>query len=220
MKEKMKADDDSARIAAQGIKILEDGKYECPYCAKGVEKDYFDEHFAEHPTKIRGNIWMGSGENAQDMEFFKVQNISHVLNCTREVDCPEAINGMLKGFKRIAVLDRNAEDLSPYFGESFQYIEESLAENKDNVLFVHCREGKSRSASFLCAYLMWKEGLTFESAIAEVRSRRSVVMPNARFEEQLKQLEKKLAEDQELPEAKRKFGVPKDFVIPKLKQNE
>jgi len=197
---------------------IEEGKYQCMYCGDSVDKDEYEEHWVTHPTQIRQRIWLGNAVNAQDVEFFNEQKITHVLNCTKEVDCPKEILDILKGWKRIAVEDKNMEDINAYFAEAFEFIEKSLGEDKDNILFIHCREGKSRSASFLTAYFMWKEGLTFDSAMAEIRSKRHIILPNPKFEKQLQELEKLLLIEQDLEDNQRKFGVPqKNLILAKIK---
>jgi hypothetical protein len=48
-------------------------------------------------------------------------------------------------------------------------------------VFVHCRNGVSRSGMVVVAYVMFKNGWTRDEALTFVRSRRSVVRPNPAF---------------------------------------
>jgi hypothetical protein len=48
-------------------------------------------------------------------------------------------------------------------------------------VYVHCRNGVSRSALVLAAYLMWREGWPRDRAIAYLRERREIVRPHSAF---------------------------------------
>jgi dual specificity phosphatase 12 len=50
---------------------------------------------------------------------------------------------------------------------------------------VHCAMGKSRSATLVCAYLIWKDGLSPAAALEQVCEGRPVCDPNPGFKEQL-----------------------------------
>ncbi|KAH8669003.1 protein-tyrosine phosphatase-like protein [Xylariales sp. PMI_506] len=57
--------------------------------------------------------------------------------------------------------------------------------NGGGSVFVHCAMGRSRSATLVCAYLMWRYGLTPEQALAQTCEGRPVCQPNPGFMEQL-----------------------------------
>jgi len=48
-------------------------------------------------------------------------------------------------------------------------------------VFVHCSQGVSRSVTLVIAYLMWRDGHTFEQAFAAVKAARGVANPNIGF---------------------------------------
>ena len=52
-------------------------------------------------------------------------------------------------------------------------------------MLVHCKVGKSRSASIVITYLMNRFGLNFDSALNFVVSKRPIVNPNRGFAEQI-----------------------------------
>ena len=42
---------------------------------------------------------------------------------------------------------------------------------------------------------MWKEGITFLSALADIRSKRHIVLPNNKFYAELERFDKEIIED-------------------------
>ncbi len=57
-------------------------------------------------------------------------------------------------------------------------------------ILVHCARGKSRSASMVIGYLIWKEKISFEEAYYRVKKKRPIIAINHGFEKQLKAFEK------------------------------
>ena len=48
-------------------------------------------------------------------------------------------------------------------------------------MFIHCSQGVSRSVTLAIAYLMWRNGQTFDEAFAAVKAARGVANPNIGF---------------------------------------
>jgi hypothetical protein len=82
----------------------------------------------------------------------------------------------------------DADALGKCFSDAARFIDDGI-QNGD-IILVHCMAGVSRSASVVCAYLIWKYGLTVPEAIALVRSARPVATPNAAFVAQLEDFHK------------------------------
>ncbi|CAD7971174.1 unnamed protein product [Amoebophrya sp. A25] len=57
-------------------------------------------------------------------------------------------------------------------------------------VLVCCRQGRSRSVSVVCAFLMLRRGYSFDAALDLIRSKRPVVSPNMGFVLCLKKLER------------------------------
>jgi len=194
-----------AKDAASRSKYdLKDGKVHCTFCNEFIEELEFDDHYVSHPTHIRDRIWLGNAENSKDLSFIKHYGITHILNCTKEIDLPKEVSKKLKSFKRIAIQDKNSETIMDYIHDSNTFIESALGEAAYNVVFVHCREGRSRSVSFLCAYLMWKEKLSFYAALSDIRTKRHIVLPNNKFYSELERF------DKILPLNRGKYGALND----------
>lgn len=61
--------------------------------------------------------------------------------------------------------------------------------NANKNVLVHCHAGVSRSAAIVCAYLMRKKGIGFESSLQLIKERRSRAKPNENFCKILKDFE-------------------------------
>jgi hypothetical protein len=76
--------------------------------------------------------------------------------------------------------------LKPTFAAALPFIDE--ARNAGGKALVTCRYGSSRSVAVVLAYLITREGATFDQALAFVRSARPEADPNAGFERYLRRL--------------------------------
>jgi hypothetical protein len=60
-----------------------------------------------------------------------------------------------------------------------KFIDEQRQAGK--TVYVHCRNGVSRSGMVVVAYVMYKDKLPRDKALAQVRSKRQIARPNAAF---------------------------------------
>ena len=80
--------------------------------------------------------------------------------------------------------------MKPHLMTAIQFIDEHISRSEG--VLVHCQGGKSRSASMVLAYLISKQGMSFEDALELLKQKRKVVKPNDSFAAQLKEFEKDL----------------------------
>ncbi len=137
--------------------------------------------FFPYASKITDKIYLGSVLNAWDKWELKYYKISHVLCCAIQLKAyyPDDFE-----YKLLDLYDVPEEDIVRYFYDSIQFIDSATGN-----VFVHCRVGKSRSASNVIAYLMYKEKKGFDEVFKYVRHHRWIVYPNSGFIEQLKNLD-------------------------------
>ncbi|KAM3477487.1 hypothetical protein MY5147_002668 [Beauveria neobassiana] len=85
----------------------------------------------------------------------------------------------------IRCADNSTMNVLPFMSQVCDFIEERISTDEDANMLVHCREGISRSATVVIAYLMRKYGLSADEALAEVKAKRKV-KPNSNFMDQLR----------------------------------
>ena len=91
-------------------------------------------------------------------------------------------------YKAMSLTDTPSQNIMQHFGETSAFIRE--ARNRGGSVFLHCVEGKSRSATCVIAYLIDTEGMSLSEALGRVRGSRPIVRPNEGFLIQLAHYEK------------------------------
>ncbi|KAL2519619.1 Dual specificity phosphatase [Abeliophyllum distichum] len=137
--------------------------------------------FDKECSRILDHVYLGSDAVAKSREILQQNGITHVLNCVGFV-CPEYFKNELV-YKTLWLRDSPTEDITSILYDVFDYFED-VREQGGRVL-VHCCQGVSRSTSLVIAYLMWKEGQSFEDAFQHVKAARGVTNPNMGFACQL-----------------------------------
>lgn len=144
--------------------------------------------FDKECSRIAEHIYLGSDAVAKNREILRKNGITHVLNCVGFV-CPEYFKIDLV-YKTLWLQDSPSEDITSILYDVFDYFED-VREQGGRVL-VHCCQGVSRSTSLVIAYLMWREGQSFEDAFQFVKAARGVTNPNMGFACQLLQCQKRV----------------------------
>ncbi|CAN1152209.1 Protein-tyrosine-phosphatase MKP1 [Linum perenne] len=144
--------------------------------------------FDKECSRIADHIYLGSDAVAKNREILRQNGITHVLNCVGFVS-PEYFKNDLV-YKTLWLQDSPSEDITSILYDVFDYFED-VREQGGKVL-VHCCQGVSRSNSLVIAYLMWREGQSFEDAFQYVKAARGVTNPNMGFACQLLQCQKRV----------------------------
>ncbi|KAL5801561.1 hypothetical protein ACOSQ3_033193 [Xanthoceras sorbifolium] len=144
--------------------------------------------FDKECSKVAEHIYLGGDAVARDRDILKLNRITHVLNCVGFV-CPEYFKTDFV-YRTLWLQDSPSEDITSILYDVFDYFED-VRENGGRV-FVHCCQGVSRSTSLVIAYLMWREGQSFDDAFQYVKAARGIADPNMGFACQLLQCQKRV----------------------------
>ena len=82
-------------------------------------------------------------------------------------------------YENIQINDNTSENILQHLVKGLKFIDES------KICYTHCQLGKSRSAAFVIAYVMYKNKIHFSEALDFVKEKRAVAFPNQGFQWQL-----------------------------------
>ncbi|KAF8008916.1 hypothetical protein BT93_J0036 [Corymbia citriodora subsp. variegata] len=144
--------------------------------------------FDKECSKVAEHIYLGGDAVAKDRDILKRNGITHVLNCVGFV-CPEYFKADFV-YRTLWLQDSPSEDITSILYDVFDYFED--VREQHGRVFVHCCQGVSRSTSLVIAYLMWREGQSFDDAFQFVKAARGIADPNMGFACQLLQCQKRV----------------------------
>ena len=139
---------------------------------------------------IIDNLFLCDMNDAKSFEFITNNSINKIINVT--LDVPNYFDNI--NYLNIKIDDSKDVELNIYFDTIFNFIKE---DKKQNIL-IHCRQGKSRSASFVISYLMYHYKMNLITAYNYVKKIRNIIQPNIHFMNQLIIYEKKLFDNNSL----------------------
>lgn len=150
--------------------------------------NFIREHGYAH--EILPGVYLGDIVVAYNKPYLQLLGIKTIINTAKEAPnyFPNEFTYYNIGFE-----DTGRPAIRPELRQLFELIEATL-QRGENIL-LHCMGGVSRSATFMIAYVMWKQKLGFEEAFDYVRSRRQIVNPKPGFLEQLQAYGHELASD-------------------------
>uniref|UniRef100_A0A0G4HRF3 protein-tyrosine-phosphatase n=1 Tax=Chromera velia CCMP2878 TaxID=1169474 RepID=A0A0G4HRF3_9ALVE len=149
-------------------------------------------------------LFIGSSVAAKDSDWLVASKVHFVLNCAavEDVIVPKDLYSQLdiQWLQLEDLFDNTSCDISPYFDRCIKEINRRLKDGES--VLVHCRSGKSRSASIVLAYLMASRGMSLVEGVMMLREKRPVVYPNKAFFLSLIHLEKRLCGPGQQPSMK------------------
>lgn len=152
---------------------------------RGYVQSYISTKFNANPIDPEERVWLGDIATASNIPKLQEMGITHVVSAI--LGLSELSNEFT--YHRIPVRDVEWEELSAYFHETADFIQNALNESPDNKVFVHCVCGVSRSATLVASWLIKYRGYKADDAVEYLKSKREVVDPNSGFLEQLRVFE-------------------------------
>jgi protein-tyrosine phosphatase len=144
---------------------------------------------------ILGNVYTLIGESSDSNDLLDILEIDVVISILSEYEYDRYQIIKVKNkytqkeWHHFPINDDEDETISTLFHTIHEMIEKAIQENKK--VFIHCAGGRSRSVSFVIAYLMIKNGWSFDMAYDYVKQRRYGMEPNQGFVKQLTELKGK-----------------------------
>jgi len=132
---------------------------------------------------IDGFLWLGNLYAASDEKMMTDRGITHILGVTQFGEVAKFLDENKFVYKIIVIHDEVDCDLRQYFDDSFSFIQSCLRDS--GRIFVHCNQGRSRSATLVTAYLMRVNKWSFLQALGYLQSKRPSCHPNEGFVQQL-----------------------------------
>lgn len=142
-------------------------------------------------NKIDDGIWLGSMMSLQARKSLREAGVTHILS----VLDVQAMGTSVENFENlpifedfehlyISVEDVDEEDMLQYFDKALSFMDNAISSGGG--VLVHCIAGISRSATFVCAYLMRRNKWGPSEALSFVQKSRPAAHPNEGFMEQLR----------------------------------
>jgi hypothetical protein len=117
-------------------------------------------------VEIDRKLYIGGRLASQNYEWLTETfgEMGYILNVSECSNYFEEENRFT--YKRINISDACESNISRHFDDASNFIHQGL--NNDCCVFVHCREGKSRSIAIVIAYFMIKRDWTLEKAYQHI----------------------------------------------------
>ena len=130
----------------------------------------------EGTTILENKLILGSIETSFLKDKLKSLGVTHILMIGYFMT-PIYPNDFVYG--NFEINDDTYENLLQFLVDGVKFIENST------ICYCHCQLGKSRSASFVIAYIMYKNKIHFSEAFDFVKKKRRMILPNESFQCQL-----------------------------------
>lgn len=144
---------------------------------------------------VQDCIWLGSKEDAENVDFLLRNKITHVINVCGRMARPMFRSRFQKQrVSHIVYYEIEADDhplypiLDKHGNEISNLMNSIIAENLSHRILIHCYAGMNRSATLLIHFLKEK-AFPYQSVhtlIDHVRKLRPIILSNRGFESQLR----------------------------------
>ena len=139
------------------------------------------------PHDGAGKLFIGGLKVIDRPDILEDYGITHILSVLEYDHCDYEEYAKYQRLW-VSAEDHPAHNLLQHFGRTNEFTDVALA--ADGRVLVHCAMGVSRSASAVCAYLMYRQKITFLAALRQLQQVRPLCAPNLGFLEQLEVYER------------------------------
>ncbi|XP_018013857.1 dual specificity phosphatase 29 isoform X2 [Hyalella azteca] len=147
--------------------------------------------------EVYPHIFLGDCDAAMNKQYLLRSGVTHVLNAAANLKMgpapvktgDEFYKDTPLIYKGLDLIDLPFANAAKHFEAAAEFIDGAL--NSGGTVLVHCRQGRSRSASVLAAFLMTRRGYTAARALRQLKQSRDI-RPNNGFLAQLAALDLQL----------------------------
>ena len=141
-------------------------------CASGTS--------ASTPTPRTTEGGSSSDDKFDSSTYFERMSLPLMDTSDEDIACVlyDAFDFMLGNERRECVWEKNINRREK---EEEDYKEEKDDDDEEGGCLVHCQMGCSRSVAICVAFIMWREGVTYDEAFQRVKESRSIARPNIGF---------------------------------------
>jgi len=152
-----------------------------------------------HYTQVLPYLYIGTETipaSPNAIERLKKLKVTHVLNVAMECNVGVTFPEDQIVYKKIDLADNLSENIAKYLWESCEWIENERKKNNNAVFYIHCKAGKSRSATVVIAYLMKSEHWSMNEAYNYLKDLRPNISPNLGFVSALMEMEAEIKQQE------------------------
>lgn len=133
------------------------------------------------PAYIHPRILFGSGFILTP-DFVKKHNITHVINCAFDIDCPAWFQTEFpSNYKCLNAEDDIKVNILDWYPEFERTMHSFLREEGSKNVYVHCQCGINRSGFLCLAFMCNRLSIDFNTAVKSILSQRPCALTNPSF---------------------------------------
>ena len=131
-------------------------------------------------SKVTNNLYIGNIYQATNLGWLKERGITHIINCTQEVNNTFPYYFV---YHKLNLMDTLQQPLYSSLESTHKIIENIISDG--GIVLVHCYAGMSRSSSIVIYHLMRSRGWDYQTAYTYLKQRHPPTNPNPGFVRQL-----------------------------------
>jgi 3-oxoacyl-[acyl-carrier-protein] synthase III len=113
---------------------------------------------------LNSQIYLGSGRDAMNYDQLKSHDITHILNCTDDVENYYEDDATFT-YLKLGIKDFGADaGIHRCFSDAMNFVQLALQQEKSKIL-IHCANGSNRSVTITIAILMRLHGTSLSFAL-------------------------------------------------------
>lgn len=135
-------------------------------------------------NQITENIYIGSLQDASNIDVLKTEGITHTVCCIGDYSPAEECTNLIY----LPIEDNPRQNIVPTVKAATRFITKALEENPSAKILIHCQMGISRAVAVAAGYFVQSGQYSSRDAFSLILSKRPVAHPNTGFLKQINEL--------------------------------